>query len=93
MFQSLPCVTPNRINKKISLSKRNVVDKKYLNKHPAPKKKQLFDPNFSTNILRNQNISKKKHAHSCLVGGFNPLEEYSSNWIISPGIRVKNQNI
>ena len=22
---------------------------------------------------------------SCLVGGFNPFEKYSSNWIISPG--------
>ena len=26
-----------------------------------------------------------------LVGGFNPFEKYSSNWIISPRIRVENK--
>jgi len=30
--------------------------------------------------------------HTQLVGGFNPFEKYSSNWIISPG-RVKIKNI
>ena len=30
-----------------------------------------------------------KNYHKCLVGGFNPFETCSSNWIISPGIGVK----
>ena len=31
-----------------------------------------------------------EYHRSFLLGGFNPLEKYVSNWIISPGVKIKN---
>ena len=35
----------------------------------------------------------KNHIDFHLIGGFNSIEKYSSNWIISPGIGVKIKNL
>ena len=36
---------------------------------------------------------QKPHTDFHLIGGFNSIEKYSSNWIISPGIGVKIKNL
>ena len=68
--------TPNRSNKKISLSKRNVTSltKNIWTHIPYPPgKKKVFDPIFSTNILPNQNISKEKTCPFLSSWWFQPI--------------------
>ena len=90
-----PCFSlthPTESTKRYPFQKETSLTKNIWTHIPPQKKKTVVWPNiFQQTSYPTKTSQKGKNAHSCLVGGFNPLEEYSSNWIISPGIRVKNK--